>query len=255
MDDICYVDTETTSLREPHLPGGRRAWEVALIRVFADGRPAKASWLQVTDVDLADADPAALVKGRWRERWTGPTQHAPPPVFGELEGETETYREFDEDAGEDRQGLMVDATRTKRVTLERVPEAHAARVIEELTRDGAIIAGSNPAFDLAIFAELLRRYRLPATWFYKPRDVTTAAHGRLRAAVELGQPDTSPEHDGWAAPSYPTSVLSEACGVPEPADRHAAWADVTWMRRLDAVVRGVSLSPRPKDGEPAILPA
>lgn len=240
--DFATVDTETTSLREPHRPGGRRAWEVAIIRQPAGGGPSRAAWLQITDVDLSDADPASLAKGRFAERWGTDTTET--PVFGDLEGETEEYRHYDEKAGDDLQGMYVMAERLKRVTLQRVPEAHAARMIAELTA-GAVIAGSNPAFDLANFADILVRHHLPATWYYHPRDIPNAAAGRLRAAVELGQGDNSPEHDGWTAPSYPTSVLSEACGVPVPADRHSAWADTTWMRRLDAVVRGVPLGVAP----------
>jgi len=239
--DVVYVDTETTSLREPHLPGGRRTWEVALIRVPGDGTPARAAWLQIIDVDLADADPESLRVGRFHERWGKETTG--DVVYGELEGQTEAFRHFDEKAGEEQQGQVTWPLRTKRVTLQRVPEAHAAKVIEEFTRDGAILAGSNPAFDAANFADILRRYQLPATWYYKPRDVTGIIAGRLRAAVELGQPDTSPDRDGWSAPSYPTSVLSAAIGEPEPVDRHSAWADATWMRRLDAIGRGVPLTP------------
>jgi hypothetical protein len=213
--DVAIVDTETTGLRRPWLPGGRRTWEVAVIRQTEDGELVDAVWLQITDVDLSDADPKSLAIGRFFDRWSG------------------------------WEGTRVEVPAVRlgghQVRLRGVEEAEAAPVIERLTRD-AVIAASNPGFDVDNFAELLWRNGQPADgWWHHPLDVPNLAHGWLRGM----QPGT------WTDPSYSTRKLSEAVGVPEPADRHSAWADAVWMRDLYAAIG----SPRPKDAVPDTIAA
>lgn len=64
MSRICFIDTETTSLRPD-----RRVWDVALI-VREDGRPdAEHQWyVEAQDLDLGNADPFALRIGHFYER-------------------------------------------------------------------------------------------------------------------------------------------------------------------------------------------
>src|SRR6266567_5528857 len=64
MTRICFIDTETQSLRPD-----RRAWEVGLI-VREPGRPDVEHWWLIDgrDLDLGNADPASLRIGRFYER-------------------------------------------------------------------------------------------------------------------------------------------------------------------------------------------
>jgi DNA polymerase III epsilon subunit-like protein len=64
MTRLCFIDTETTSLRPD-----RRAWEVGLI--VRDGRGAGEEYrwfVRAGDLDLGNADPFALKVGRFYER-------------------------------------------------------------------------------------------------------------------------------------------------------------------------------------------
>jgi DNA polymerase III epsilon subunit-like protein len=63
MSVICFVDTETTSLRPD-----RRAWEIGIIR-RADGADTELHWfVDAADLDLGNADPMSLKIGRFHER-------------------------------------------------------------------------------------------------------------------------------------------------------------------------------------------
>jgi hypothetical protein len=231
--DTCYADTETTSLRNPFLFAGRRTWEVAVIRADETGRAVKATWLQIVDVDLSDANPDSLRVGRFHERFS--REEGPRGIFGDL--------------GDGR-----------RVELHGVTEADAAAVIEEITR-GAVIAGSNPSFDQLNFAELLGRNFLPAEgWYHHPRDVPNVANGWLRARHQWGRlpdgvlgVDELRDHIDWSASSYSTGKLSEACGIEVPADRHSAWVDAAWCWRWDCKIRGLDGSARRNEGAPGTL--
>lgn len=224
--DTVYADTETTSLVEPWKSGGRRTWEIALIRVSPGKRVLDAAWLQLVDVDLSNADPTSLEIGKFFQRWSAD------------EGVTDT-------AGALPAG-MVGA-----VKLDRCDSATAAKAVEGLTR-GAVIAGSNPMFDLANFAHLLEWEQKPATWYHHPRDIPNvatgwlAAHAAVAGYVDQELLDTFPvgaqDVQAWDQSSYSTGVLSQACGVPVPADRHSAWADAVWMLEWDCRLTGDRLS-------------
>lgn len=64
MTKICFIDTETTSLRPD-----RRAWEVGLI-VREPGRPERElqRFVRAEDLDLGNADGMSLKIGRFYER-------------------------------------------------------------------------------------------------------------------------------------------------------------------------------------------
>lgn len=67
MTKICFIDTETTSLRHD-----RRAWEVALILRDGDRRDVERSWfIDSADLDLGNADPMSLRIGKFYERHPG----------------------------------------------------------------------------------------------------------------------------------------------------------------------------------------
>lgn len=226
--DAVYIDTESTSLREPHLPAGRRAWEWAGIRVSAAGEVLRAAWLQIRDVDVRDADPQSLRIGRYRQRFgTVPRPQRIPG--GTLQ----------------RRDQTVAAT----CRMQVVTEVEAAKIIAGMTEGQPVIAGSNPSFDMANMADVLRRHNYAPDWYHHPRDVPNLVHGRLRTLYDLAA-SLVPEHrglvpeavraepSGWRNPTYSTAVLSEAAGLPVPADRHAAWDDAVWMLQLDRIVQG-----------------
>ncbi len=95
--------------------------------------------------------------------------------------------------------------------------AQAAWRVKLLT-DGAIIAGSNPAFDRERLEILLGSEGLTPGWHYHPLDIPSMALGRL-AGLPPGQPVLP-----WRS-----DELSQRIGV-EPADyaRHTAMGDVLW---------------------------
>jgi hypothetical protein len=64
---LAFVDTETTHVRNPFLPGGRRPWEVAVRRRDPDGRIRRFGAI-IEDVDLTGADPQSLEIGGFYQR-------------------------------------------------------------------------------------------------------------------------------------------------------------------------------------------
>ena len=61
---ICFVDTETTSLRHD-----RRAWEIAVIARKANGKDVEHQWfVDAFDLDLGNADVMSLKIGRFYDR-------------------------------------------------------------------------------------------------------------------------------------------------------------------------------------------
>jgi DNA polymerase III epsilon subunit-like protein len=64
MTRICFIDTETTSLRPD-----RRAWDIGIISREPGGRDVEHGWfIDGRDLDLGNADPMALKIGRFYER-------------------------------------------------------------------------------------------------------------------------------------------------------------------------------------------
>ncbi|OIN80748.1 hypothetical protein [Mycobacterium malmoense] len=105
-------------------------------------------------------------------------------------------------------------------------ERAAAREIAAITRD-AIIAGSNPGFDIERLTKLLGRHGITPTWHYHPLDVPTLVQGYLAARGELPEPP------------WKSDGLSAALGVdPAAFDRHTAMGDVRWVRaQYETVMR------------------
>lgn len=92
----------------------------------------------------------------------------------------------------------------------------AAKRIAAIT-DGAIIAGSNPWFDMTRLDMLLRRNAYLPKWHYHPLDIPTLAHGfSCGRGVPIEQP-------------WKSDKLSLAVGI-DPAEykRHTAMGDVFW---------------------------
>lgn len=114
----------------------------------------------------------------------------------------------------------------------------AARRLHDLL-DGAVIIGSNPAFDAEMLTNLLGRYLAqPRPWHYRTIDVVTLAAGSLygRAAerARRGVGAWFPRITsvlGWPWKSYAVSRLVEV-DPPAPEVGHTALPDARWVRDL-----------------------
>jgi len=70
MTAICFIDTETTSLRHD-----RRAWEIGII-ARTNGIDTEHHWfIDINDLDLGNADVMSLKIGRFYERHPQPSAH------------------------------------------------------------------------------------------------------------------------------------------------------------------------------------
>jgi hypothetical protein len=79
MTRICFIDTETTSLRPD-----RRAWEVGLIVRDTDTPDVEYQWfIDLYDLDLGNADPMSLRIGKFYERH--PSFNGQGTTYGECE--------------------------------------------------------------------------------------------------------------------------------------------------------------------------
>lgn len=165
------------------LLGNRRAWEFAAIRVdFAGGEHREEFFIDLPS--YAEADPTALRIGGFYER------HPWPKHSG---GAT-----------------LVTNARSEEV---------AAHAIERITR-GAVLVGSNPAFDAATLDPLLRRHGLIPSWHYAVRDIVPLVAGFLRG-------------NGYGIESWKSEKLSRDVGVnPDDFARHTAMGDCEWTRAM-----------------------
>ena len=225
---ICFLDTETTSLR-----ADRRAWEIGLIArrdvtVKHPGRPdtqetedVEHHWfIEAGDLDLGNADPFSLNVGRFYERH---------PQY-QLEREsspTEVELEYD-----------------------------ALRLVEAITR-GAHLVGAVPNFDADVLGARMREHGICPSWHYHLVDVEALAVGYLngRRARQNEIVDGYPlENDGktvpglirWddpvkhSRPPWKSDDLSAALGITvSDDDRHTALGDAKWARAIyDRVISG-----------------
>jgi len=228
MSRICFVDTETTSLRHD-----RRAWEIGIIeRVpvtvkHPDGPDTSSTedrehhwFIDADDLDLANADLFSLNIGRFYERH---------PQY-----------QLDHEA-------LWSAT---------AAEGDALREIEAVTR-GAHLVGAVVSFDADVLGQRMRAHGICPSWHYHLIDIEALAVGWLngrRSRQNEIVDGYSLENNGKKAPGlvrwdspgpwdvplpWKSDDLSRLVGV-EPAsgeDRHTALGDARWaMRIYDAVV-------------------
>ncbi|OMC07087.1 hypothetical protein A5734_03690 [Mycolicibacterium fortuitum] len=130
--------------------------------------------------------------------------------------------------------LRVDAPRFAHDYLNRydaasaVWEWDAARGVARLVEGGAVIAGSNPAFDMERLLILMQRNGISDPgWHYHPLDVPTIAVGWLFGRG--GEPERP----------WKSDAMSRAVGV-DPIDyaRHTAMGDVEWSMAMYRAATG-----------------
>jgi DNA polymerase III epsilon subunit-like protein len=139
MTRLCFIDTETTSLRPD-----RRAWEIGIITrdpsLAADGGDVEYHrFVDHDDLDLGNADLQSLKIGRFYDRHP----YARGTGFGG------TIEEYD-------------------VMLE----------VEQITR-GAHLVGAVPNFDAEVLGARMREHGICPSWHYHLIDVETLAAGYL----------------------------------------------------------------------------
>lgn len=206
--DLCFVDTETTSLSAED----GEIWEFAGIRrTYKDPEHQKLGFNQrrlefQIECDLGKADPFSLKIGRYRER------------FG-VKGDWETFSVPGDDAP------LTDAYDTNPEGRVVTSKFDAARLIERFTRNTTLV-GNCVSFDSERMERLLRAYNECPGWYYHIIDIEPMIVGY---AIAKGVPFSLP---------YSSSDLTKWLGVEEPseAERHTAMGDAEWvMRQWDAL--------------------
>lgn len=205
---LVFLDTETTSLA-----WNTDIWEVAMIRRDPDGTENDRRMF-VAEPDLLNADPAALAIGRFYDRH--PQAHGWKAARERLNPEA---------AGGIAPPRPAPPRSVSVARADLLPARTVANVVSEWTQ-GAILIGSNVAFDALHLHQLLRRHNLAPAWHYRTIDVIAHAAGTL-------------DEDNLAlALPWSSYEISRQCGVEPPRDdeAHTARGDARWVQRLwDAV--------------------
>lgn len=204
---IVFMDTETTSLD----PIRRRPWEIAMIRREPDGLTTD-TLLQVSGVDLRDAEPMALQIGGFYQRYG-------------LHRDGSNPAEYDGDFVTKPESVVFPAGDPTKW----VREARAAWLVHKLCA-GAVVVGANPQFDTVTLEPLLRRHGLAPSWHYRPVCIEAVAYGFLRAAA----PDLEIQLP-WKSDDLGRALHVE----PAPAyERHTALGDARWVMRMWDRIQG-----------------
>ena len=204
MTRLCFIDTETTSLRPD-----RRAWEVGLIVREPGVADVEHQWfVHDSDLDLGNADVMSLRIGRFYDRH---------PQYA--------------------------ADRTPIHGVNIYSERVALTEIDQLTR-GAHLVGAVVSFDADVLGQRMRANGICPSWHYHLIDVEALAVGCLAGRGwpldHWGDPEgeTARMFDPRALP-WKSDDLSAALGVTvSEEDRHTALGDAKWCRDIFDAVMG-----------------
>jgi DNA polymerase III epsilon subunit-like protein len=204
MSAICFVDTETTSLRHD-----RRAWEIGIITRRPGQDDVEHTWfIDARDLDLGNADPFSLSIGKFYQRHP-------------------QYRPKYRPASDDHQGCLKG-------------EAEALREVEALTR-GAHLVGAVVNFDADVLSARMRAHGICPSWHYHLCCVENLAVGYLSGSPAHGASSAGSKRQevrDLISPPWKSDDLSAALGITVSEDeRHTALGDARWAMRIwDAVI-------------------
>lgn len=208
MKDLCFVDSETTSLSaEDGL-----IWEWAGIRRSAETGEETTMLMQI-EVDLGKADPFSLNIGKYYERFGENGEWEPQDLYVD-DIHVATYNEIP------TKGEVVSDPFT------------AAKLIADFTR-GTHLVGNCISFDAERMERFLRAWEQCPGWHYHIIDIEPIIVGYMRALQKYNE-----DADVDLSLPYKSSALSAYIGVSEPSDeeRHTAMGDAEWVKRQwDAV--------------------
>lgn len=200
MTKLCFLDTETTSLRPD-----RRAWEVGLITRSPDGtRDDEHHWfVRAEDLDLGNADQMALKVGRFYERHPQilPGNWQTSLVSGEIE---------------------------------------VLRQVEKMTRGAHVVGAVPNFDTEVLASRMRANGICPSWHYHLIDVEALAVGYCAKAAQVLAQsePGTAPEFRRILHAPWKSDDLSAALGITvSEEDRHTALGDARWARAIyDAVM-------------------
>jgi DNA polymerase III epsilon subunit-like protein len=203
MTRLCFIDTETTSLRPD-----RRAWEVGLIVREPGVADVEHYWfIDEDDLDLGNADPASLRIGRFYER------HPQYWLDRESAG-TDTESEYD-----------------------------VLRLVEAITRGAHLVGAVPNFDADVLGARMRANGICPSWHYHlcDVENLAVGWLSAYAATLEreLGESERAEELRRIAAPPWNSDELSRAVGVePHEDSRHTALGDARWARDIYDAVTG-----------------
>ena len=202
MTRLCFIDTETTSLRPD-----RRAWEIGLIAREPGRDDVEHRWfIDAYDLDLGNADVMSLKIGRFYERHP----------------EYQLEREAD--------------------FTETVSELEALRLVEAITRGAHLVGAVPNFDADVLGARMRANGICPPWHYHLccVENLAVGWINAHAAALEKGgdDPDDAARLRRLGKPPWKSDDLSAALGIEVSADdRHTALGDARWaMRIYDAVM-------------------